>query len=55
MKVLLILTSISGETLYEKLFKKNMTDNDYIFYFDYQLSVDDYELNKQIENEFVLQ
>ena len=55
MKVLLILTTISKATLYEKMFKNDLSDFDYVFYIDYQLSEYDYKLDEQIKNEFDLQ
>ena len=38
--------------LFEKLFKKNTNDVDYIFYYDYPVSLYDYKLQNQLKMEF---
>ena len=46
---------MAAATLFEKLFKKNLNDFDYIFYYDYPVSLYDYRLENQLKMEFGVQ
>ena len=55
MKVHFLLTIAQAAKLFDVLFKNNLNDDDYILYYNYPVSSDDYQLQRQLKKEFMNQ